>query len=101
MRALNSASVSDAIGDLPRSSLAYTFANFVRSNVLRIVVVSVVVLLPCVWHRRIVASDLGSHLYNAWLVQLIRAHSVPGLYLAHQWTNVLFDYLLDALSRVL
>ncbi len=98
---MNPASVSDASGELPRSSIAYTFANFVRSNFAQIVVVSAVVLLPCVWHRRIVASDLGSHLYNAWLVQLIRAHSVPGLYLAHQWTNVLFDYLLDALGRVL
>ena len=62
---------------------------------------SAVVLIPCVWHRRIVASDLGSHLYNAWLVQLVRARSVPGLYLANQHTNVLFDYLLDAFGRVL
>jgi hypothetical protein len=98
---LSFASAPGVAADSPRLNLAVTFAEFVRSNVARIVVVSLVVLIPCVWHRRIVASDLGSHLYNAWLVQLIRAGSVPGLYLAHQHTNVLFDYLLDALGRVM
>jgi hypothetical protein len=106
---LNTASVSASSGEsaeanyraVPPAGVARTFAQFVRSNTARIVFVSAVVLIPCVWHRRIIASDLGSHLYNAWLVQLIRAHSVPGLYLAHQHTNVLFDYLLDALGRVL
>lgn len=58
------------------------------------------VLVPCFWHRRIVASDLGSHLYNAWLAQLIRGGHAPGLYVASQRTNVLFDYLLDFLGRL-
>jgi hypothetical protein len=73
--------------------------RFTRHFFARILVISVAVLVPCFWHRRIVASDLGSHLYNAWLVQLIRANQVPGLYLAHQRTNVLFDYVLDFLGR--
>jgi hypothetical protein len=60
--------------------------------------VSAVVLIPCFWHRHIVASDLGSHLYNAWLAQLIRHGQAPGLYLSGQLTNVLFDWMLSAFS---
>jgi hypothetical protein len=75
--------------------------DFLETYWARIFLISAVVLIPCWWHRRIVASDLGSHLYNAWLVQLIRGHHAPGLYLAHQWTNVLFDSMLDVLGRFL
>jgi hypothetical protein len=42
-----------------------------------------------------VSSDLGSHLYNAWLAQLIRHGQAPGLYIARQYSNVLFDLLLS------
>jgi hypothetical protein len=52
---------------------------------------SVLAVVPCLWHRRIEAGDLGSHVYNAWLAQLIAHGQAPGLYLARQWTNVLFD----------
>jgi hypothetical protein len=45
-----------------------------------------------------VSSDLGSHLYNAWLAQLIRHAQAPGLYIARQHTNVLFDLLLNWLG---
>jgi hypothetical protein len=45
-----------------------------------------------------VASDLGSHLYNAWLAQLIQHGQAPGLWLSGQWTNVLFDLLLSGLG---
>ncbi len=62
--------------------------------------VSAIVLGPCFWHRHIAAADLGSHLYNAWLVELIRRGHAPGLWIAHQWTNVLFDYLLSGLGAV-
>src|ERR1700744_6145137 len=55
-------------------------------------------LLPCFWHRHIQAGDLGSHLYNAWLAQLIEKGQAPGLYLARQFSNVLFDFLLLQLS---
>src|SRR6266704_3528938 len=51
-------------------------------------------LLPCVWHRRIEAGDLASHVYNAWLAQLIEKGQAPGLYLSNQWNNVLFDVVL-------
>jgi hypothetical protein len=62
----------------------------------RLVAISAVLLVPCFWHRRIVASDLGSHLYNAWLAQLIARDEVSDMHLAHQWTNILFDYMLSA-----
>ena len=74
--------------------------NFARECPLRVFLISITVLVPCFWHRRIVASDLGSHVYNAWLAQLIRGGHAPGLYLANQHTNVLFDYLLDLFGRL-
>ena len=75
-------------------------ASFVRRHWLRLLATSAVILTPCFWHRRIVATDLGSHLYNAWLAQLIHHGQAPGLWIARQWTNVLFDYLLSGLSAV-
>ena len=67
---------------------------FVRAFKLRILIWSVVLLIPCLWHRRIEAGDLPSHVYNAWLAQLIEKGQAPGLYLAKQWNNVLFDFTL-------
>ncbi len=60
--------------------------------------VSAALLVPIFWHRRIEAGDLASHLYNAWLVQLIRQGQAPGLWIARQWNNVLFDWLLSWLG---
>src|SRR5260370_32195573 len=56
--------------------------------------ISAMVLIPCWWHRRIEAGDLASHVYNAWLAQLIEKGQAPGLYIANQWNNVLFDVAL-------
>src|SRR5277367_4660938 len=67
---------------------------------LRIVPMSVLLLVPCVWHRHVEAGDLGSHVYNAWLAQLIGKGQAPGLYLAHQWNNVLFDFVLLGVANV-
>src|SRR5258708_2893525 len=69
-------------------------ANFLRRFWLQAAAISVGLLIPCFWHRRIEAGDLGSHVYNAWLAQLIERGQAPGLYLARQWNNVLFDLLL-------
>jgi hypothetical protein len=76
------------------------FYRFVRHYALRILIVSAVVLVPCFWHHEIVSSDLGSHLYNAWLAQLIRHRQAPGLWLSSQHTNVLFDYLLGGFGAL-
>src|ERR1700731_2620524 len=68
--------------------------QFVRANRWLILVISIVMIVPCVWHRRIEAGDLASHTYNAWLAQLIEKGQAPGLYIAKQWKNVLFDVAL-------
>jgi hypothetical protein len=44
---------------------------------------------------------LASHVYNAWLAQLIARGQAPGLWIASQWNNILFDVtLLAAGNRV-
>jgi len=56
--------------------------------------ISIAMIAPCVWHRRIEAGDLGSHVYNAWLAQLIEKGQAPDLYIVRRWNNVLFDWML-------
>src|SRR5277367_595771 len=65
--------------------------RFLRRNWWRVLIVSALVTVPCFWHRHIEAGDLGSHVYNAWLAQLIAKGQAPGLYIAVQWNNILFD----------
>jgi hypothetical protein len=71
----------------------------VRRNYLKILVISALVLIPCFWHRRIAAGDLASHMYNAWLAQLIVRGQVTGLRLDSRWNNVLFDLLVAGLGK--
>lgn len=61
---------------------------------------SLLVVVPCFWHHHIQAGDLGSHTYNAWLAQLIHRGEAPGLYIAVQWQNVLFDLILFYLCKL-
>jgi len=75
--------------------------RFMRHFWLRCFGISLIVLIPCIWHRRIEAGDLNSHIYNAWLTQLIESGKAPGLWIAHQPTNVLFDFMLVTLSRII
>jgi hypothetical protein len=58
-------------------------------------------LLPCYWQPHIQAGDLSSHIYNAWLAQLIDAGKLPGLVVVNQATNILFDQILSGLFRAL
>ena len=58
------------------------------------ILVSAVLLVPCFWHPRIEAGDLASHTYNAWLTTLVTQGKAPGLWIAGQTNNVLFDILL-------
>lgn len=55
---------------------------------------SLVLIAPCLLAPRIQAGDLSSHVYNAWLAQLIEQGRAPGLYVAPMFTNWLFDALL-------
>jgi hypothetical protein len=75
-------------------------ADFLRRYWLQAIAISAVLLIPCFWHSRIQAGDLGSHVYNAWLAQLIERAQAPGLYLAKRWDNILFDFLLLKLGNV-
>ncbi len=77
-----------------QASCLVAAARFLREYWLRFTFISSALLIPCFWHRRIEAGDLGSHAYNAWLAQLIEKGQAPGLYIAGQWNNVLFDLLL-------
>jgi hypothetical protein len=60
---------------------------------------SLLLLLPVFWQPRLQAGDLSSHIYNAWLAQLIESGRVEGLTIVRQWTNVLFDLMLSGLFR--
>ena len=73
--------------------------TFLRRSRWLVLALSAAVLIPCFWHRRIEAGDLGSHVYNAWLVQLIEKGQAPGLYIARQCDNILFDVMLLGLAK--
>jgi hypothetical protein len=68
--------------------------QFVSGKKWLILAISIVMIVPCLWHRHIEAGDLASHVYNAWLAQLIEHGQARGLYIVHQWNNVLFDWML-------
>jgi len=61
---------------------------------LRVILISILLLIPCFWQRRIQAVDLPSHIYNSWLAQQIELGKAPGLVIAPVSTNVLFDIML-------
>lgn len=72
---------------------------FVRQNFLRLVALSFLVLVPCYWQPRIQSQDLASHIYDAWLVSLVRQGKAPGLWLVHPWNNISFDLILSFLLQ--
>jgi hypothetical protein len=61
---------------------------------------SLVVLVPVYWQPRVQAGDLSSHIYNAWLAQLIESGRTEGLEIVRQSTNILFDLMLGGLFRL-
>jgi hypothetical protein len=71
--------------------------NNVKSLRARAILISIILLIPCFWQRRIQAVDLGSHIYNSWLAQQIELGRAPGLRIVALSTNVLFDLILKAL----
>ena len=72
-----------------------------RSPALLYVLASVLLLVPCYWQPRLQLGDLSSHIYNAWLAQLIESGRAPGLVIVPQTTNVLFDLMLSGLFKAL
>jgi hypothetical protein len=76
------------------------FAQFLRENPLQILVMSGILLIPIYWHRPIEAGDLERHVYNAWLVHLIRRGQAPGLWIAQQRNSILIDVILSGLGEI-
>jgi hypothetical protein len=64
------------------------------------VLASLLLLAPCYWQPRVEAGDLSSHIYNAWLAQLIESGRIQGLQIVGQTTNILFDLMLSGLFKV-
>ena len=61
--------------------------------------ISCAILIPCFWHRHIQAGDSGSHVYNAWLADLVAKNQAPGVYVVWRWDNILFDLLLSGFGK--
>lgn len=61
------------------------------------VIVSLFCVVPCFWQERIQASDLSSHLYNAWLANLMTQHKMAGLHFASLSNNIEFDLIVGKL----
>ena len=74
--------------------------SFSFTELCKYALASCLLLVPCFWQSRIQAGDLSSHLYNAWLVQLVEQGKAPGITVARQWTNVLFDLELSAIWKL-
>ena len=72
-----------------------------RARASLILALSILIVVPCLWHTHIEAGDLGSHVYNAWLAQLIGKGQAPGLYVVRQWDNVLVDWALLRAANLL
>jgi hypothetical protein len=77
-----------------------TVPSHLARDLFLFLIISILLLVPCFWHRHIEAGDLGSHVYNAWLAELIEQGKAPGLYTVTQWDNVLFDLVLLSFGKL-
>src|SRR2546423_6093331 len=93
MNALDEPSTHAAVPE-PKSPTRQSWVHMPERT--RVLLISGLVLIPCFWHSRIQAGDLSSHLYNAWLANLIEQGKGPRLTLVSQRTNVLFDWIIAA-----
>jgi len=64
------------------------------------VLVSLLLLAPCYWQPRLHAGDISAHIYNSWLTRLIESGRAQGLEAVRQTTNILFDFILGGLFKV-
>jgi hypothetical protein len=75
-------------------------SRFLKQRWILVLLISVAVLIPCFWHKHIEAGDLGSHVYNAWLAELVEKGQLSGIRVVRQWNNVAFDLLLSAFAKI-
>ncbi len=73
---------------------------FLHARAWLIAVLSILVVVPCLWLPRIEAGDPGSHVYNAWLRRLVEQGQAPGLYFGPQWNNMFLDVGLDWVAKL-
>ncbi len=88
------------MGTTEKSTALGGVMPFLRQHKWRVFALSVLIVVPCFWHRHVEAGDLASHVYNAWLAQLIAKGQAPGLHIVHQWNNVLCDMALLQLGNL-
>src|ERR1700739_4327089 len=97
---MNASAVEEAAPSAGPAATLHAEASVLQRTPVRVGFISALVLAPCFWQAHIQAVDLSSHLYNAWLSILIGEDKAPGLFLAFQRTNVLFDLILSGLMRL-
>ena len=85
---------------LPRVEEVFPFKIQLKTEKVLALLVSAVMLIPCFWQRHIQAGDLASHVYNAWLAQLVGQGKAQGVYTVWQAKNVLFDLMLLKLGGI-
>lgn len=99
MSTLSNSKIEQPASRLSSDSVETNSRLPVLGNFLRYLLISALLIVPCFWHARIEAGDLGSHVYNAWLAELAQQGKAPGIYTVRQWDNVLFDLLLFYLAK--
>ncbi len=83
------------VKDLAGTGLSQKKAQGLRW--VRPVAISAMLSIPCFWQPIVSGKDLQSHLYNAWLAELIGRGSIHGLWIGNQSTNVAIDSILPYL----
>lgn len=95
---VDSLSVPSLENNQPKTAFVLRTPASIKSPTVRqalsVALISIALIIPCLWHPRIEAGDLASHTYNAWLTILVKQGRAPGLWIASQHNNVLFDNLL-------
>ncbi|GIU77194.1 MAG: hypothetical protein KatS3mg005_0432 [Bryobacteraceae bacterium] len=71
-----------------------------RRRVYAHIAVSLLLIAPVLLQKHVQAGDLASHLYNAWLVLLVKSGEPLGLEIVPQYSNVMFDWWLEGLWRI-
>ena len=98
MKAKPAKPIKPAATEQPPSAFELRIQSWTR-HPLAYAIASALLLLPCFWQSHIQAGDLSSHIYNAWLAQLIQSGKTTGLEVVSRTTNVLFDLALSTLLR--
>src|SRR5258708_12783337 len=81
----------------PRVEEVSPSKNRTKTELGLVLLLSAAILIPCFWQRHIQAGDLASHVYNAWLAQLVEAGGAPRLFVVSAGEYLLFCFFLPYL----